>query len=87
MFGKKLLLGGRIIYSGVIKWRERMIDLTYDKEKIFKKLSELEKEIPVLLTRIRKAKIEVMNIQTLEDAKRFEEENDLDGDLMHIEVF
>ncbi len=64
-----------------------MPDLTYDKEKVFRKLSELEEEIPILLQRVKKAKIEVMKIQTLEDADRFQEENDLDGDLMHIEVF
>lgn len=66
---------------------EFMPDLTYDKEKVFRKLSELEEEIPILLQRVKKAKIEVMKIQTLEDADRFQEENDLDGDLMHIEVF
>lgn len=64
-----------------------MPDLTYDKEKVFRKLSELEEEIPILLQRVKKAKIEVMKIQTLEDADRFHEENDLDGDLIHIEVF
>lgn len=64
-----------------------MVDLTHDKEKVFRKLCELEEEIPILLQRIEKAKIEVMKIQTLEDAKRFEEENDLDDGFMHIEVF
>ena len=51
-----------------------MPDLTYDKEKVFRKLSELEEEIPILLQRVKKAKIEVMKIQTLEDADRFQEE-------------
>lgn len=63
------------------------MDLTYDKEKVFRKLCELEEEIPTLLQRIEKAKIEVMKIQTLEDAERFAEENDLDDGFMHIEVF
>ena len=66
---------------------KNVIDLTYDKEKVYRKLCELEQEIPILLKRIEKAKIEVMNIQTLEDAEKFEEENDLDGDFRHIEVF
>ena len=37
-----------------------MIDLTYDKEKVYRKLCELEEEIPILLKRIEKAKVEVI---------------------------
>ena len=32
-----------------------MPDLTYDKEKVFRKLSELEEEIPILLQRVKKS--------------------------------
>ena len=61
-----------------------MVDLTYDKEKVFRKLCELEEKMLILLQRIKKAKIEVMKIQTLEDAERFTEENDLNDGFMDI---
>ena len=64
-----------------------MIDLTYDKEKVLRKLKELKEEIPILLERIEKAEREIVNLQTLEDAKRYAEENDLNDGFMHIEVF
>ena len=64
-----------------------MIDLTYDKEKVLRKLKELKEEIPILLERIEKAEREIVNVQTLEDAKRYAEENDLNDGFMHIEVF
>lgn len=54
-----------------------MADLTYDKEKVLRKLKELKEEIPILLERIEKAEREIVNVQTLEDAKRYAEENDL----------
>ena len=64
-----------------------MIDLTYDKEKLLRKLKELKEEIPILLERIEKAEREIVNVQTLEDAARYAEENDLNDGFMHIEVF
>ena len=64
-----------------------MTDLTYDKEKVLRKLKELKEEIPILLERIEKAEREIVNVQTLEDAKRYAEENDLNDGFMHIEVF
>lgn len=64
-----------------------MVDLSYDKEKVLRDLGELKDEILILLQRIEKAEIEIVKVKTLEDAVRFEEENDLDGDLRHIEVF
>lgn len=64
-----------------------MIDLTYDKEKVLRKLKELKEEIPILLERIEKAEREIVNVQTLEDATRYAEENDLNEGFMHIEVF
>lgn len=64
-----------------------MADLTYDKEKVLRKLKELKEEIPILLKRIEKAEREIVNVQTLEDAKRYAEENDLNDGFMHIEVF
>ena len=64
-----------------------MVDLTYDKEKVLRKLKELKEEIPILLERIEKAEREIVNVQTLEDAKRYAEENDLNDGFMHIEVF
>ena len=48
-----------------------MADLTYDKEKVLRKLKELKEEIPILLERIEKAEREIVNVQTLEDAKRY----------------
>lgn len=64
-----------------------MIELTYDKEKVLRKLKELKEEIPILLERIEKAEREIVNVQTLEDAERYAEENDLNDGFMHIEVF
>lgn len=64
-----------------------MVDLTYDKKKVLRKLKELKEEIPILLERIEKAEKEIVNVQTLEDAERYAEENDLNEGFMHIEVF
>lgn len=64
-----------------------MVDLTYDKEKVLRKLKELKEEISILLERIEKAEKEIVNVQTLEDAERYAEENDLNDGFMHIEVF
>lgn len=64
-----------------------MVDLTYDKEKVLRKLKELKEEISVLLERIEKAEREIVNVQTLEDAERYADENDLDVGFMHISVF
>ena len=64
-----------------------MVDLTYDKEKVLRKLKELKEEISVLLERVEKAEREIVNVQTLEDAERYADENDLDIGFMHISVF
>lgn len=50
-------------------------------------LDELENEIKILSERIKKAREAVPTIQTIEDAQKFVEENDLEEGLEHIEIF
>ena len=52
-----------------------------------KMCEKLKEEIPILLERIEKAEREIVHVQTLEDAARYAEENDLNDGFMHIEIF
>lgn len=50
-------------------------------------LDELESEVKILSDRIKKARKIVPTIQTMEDVKKFNAENDLEEGLEHIELF
>lgn len=50
-------------------------------------LDELESEVKILSDRIKKAREIVPTIQTMEDVEKFNNENDLEEGLEHIEIF
>ena len=50
-------------------------------------LAELDAEIRILSDRIAKAREDLANVYTVDDAKRFDENCDLEKDLKHIQLF
>ena len=56
-------------------------------EEYEKNMYELLKDISTLLLSISKALEDVENIETEEDAKKFDKEHDLEEGLEHIELF
>lgn len=47
----------------------------------------MESEVKILSDRIKKAREIVPTIQTMEDVEKFNNENDLEEGLEHIEIF
>ncbi len=50
-------------------------------------LAELDAEIRILSDRIAKAREDLANVYTVDDAKRFDENCDLEKGLKHIQLF
>lgn len=50
-------------------------------------LTELDAEIRILSDRIAKAREDLANVYTVDDAKRFDENCDLEKGLKHIQLF
>lgn len=50
-------------------------------------LAELDAEIKTLSDRIAKAREDLANVYTMDDAKRFDENCDLEKGLKHIQLF
>lgn len=50
-------------------------------------LAELDAEIRILSDRITKAREDLANVYTVDDAKRFDENCDLEKGLKHIQLF
>lgn len=50
-------------------------------------LAELDAEIQILSDRIAKAREDLANVYTVDDAKRFEENCDFEKGLKHIQLF
>lgn len=50
-------------------------------------LDELQNDILILQSNIKKAKNELINVETEEDIEHFYEENDLEDGLKHISLF
>lgn len=50
-------------------------------------LTELDAEIRILSDRIEKAREDLANVYTVDDAKRFDENCDLEKGLKHIRLF
>ena len=50
-------------------------------------LAELDAEIQTLSDRITKAREDLANVYTVDDAKQFDESHDLEKGLKHIQLF
>lgn len=57
------------------------------KQEYLNTLSELQNEILLLQSKIKKAQNDLINVKTKEDMDRFRMENDLEKDLKHIILF
>lgn len=57
------------------------------KKELISVLAELEKETIELQRRIFKARVDLQNVSTYEEAKKFDETHDLEKELEHIRLF
>lgn len=57
------------------------------KDELLAVLAELDAEIKILSDRIAKAREDLANVYTMDDAKRFDENCDLEKGLKHIQLF
>ena len=57
------------------------------KDELLAVLAELDAEIKTLSDRISKAREDLANVYTMDDAKRFDENCDLEKGLKHIQLF
>lgn len=57
------------------------------KDELLAVLAELDAEIKTLSDRIAKAREDLANVYTMDDAKRFDENCDLEKGLKHIRLF
>ena len=57
------------------------------KDELLAVLAELDAEIKALSDRIAKAREDLANVYTMDDAKRFDENCDLEKGLKHIQLF
>lgn len=57
------------------------------KDELLAVLAELDAEIKTLSDRIEKAREDLANVYTMDDAKRFDENCDLEKGLKHIQLF
>lgn len=63
------------------------MDIEKIKQEYFNMLSELQNEMLLLQSRIKKAKNQLLNARTKEDIEQFRRENDLEEGLKHISLF
>ena len=65
-----------------------MNDMDIEKQKLelFAVLMELETEIKILSTNIAKAQVDLANVRTMDDAKEFDENHDLEEGLKYIRL-
>ena len=63
------------------------MDIEKKKVELFSVLMELETEIVILSRNIAKAYEDLANVKTLDDAKEFDENHDLEDGLKHIQLF
>lgn len=57
------------------------------KDELLAVLAELDAEIKTLSDRIAKVREDLANVYTMDDAKRFDENCDLEKGLKHIQLF
>lgn len=63
------------------------MDIEKKRAELLAILSELDAEIQILSDRITKAREDLANVYTVDDAKRFDESHDLEKGLKHIQLF
>lgn len=63
------------------------MDIEKKKAELFAILAELDDEIQTLSDRIIKAREDLANVYTVDDAKRFDENCDLEKGLKYIRLF
>ncbi|RKJ68722.1 hypothetical protein [Roseburia sp. 1XD42-69] len=63
------------------------MDIEKVKQEYFNTLSELQNEMLLLQSRIKKAKNQLLIAKTEEDIKQFRKANDLEEGLKHISLF
>lgn len=64
-----------------------MMNIEKKKDELLAVLAELDAEIKTLSDRIAKAREDLANVYTMDDAKRFDENCDLEKGLKHIQLF
>lgn len=63
------------------------MDIEKKKAELFAILAELDAEIQTLSDRVTKARKDLANVYTVDDAKRFDENHELEKGLKHIQLF
>ena len=63
------------------------MDIEKVKREYLNTLSELQNEMLLLQSRIKKAKKQLLNVKTEEDIEQFRKENDLEKGLKYITLF
>ena len=63
------------------------MDIKKKRNELLAILAELDVDIQTLSDRIIKAREDLVNIYTVDDAKRFDENYDLEKGLKHIQLF
>ena len=63
------------------------MDIEKQRDELLANLAELDADIQTLSDRIIKAREDLVNIYTVDDAKRFDENCDLEKGLKHIRLF
>lgn len=64
-----------------------MMDVEKKRDELLAILEELDAELQILSNRIAKAREDLANVYTVDDAKRFDENCDLEKGLKHIQLF
>lgn len=66
---------------------DKEMDIEKVKKEYLNTLSELQNEMLLLQSRIKKAKNQLIIVKTEEDLEQFRKENDLEDGLKHISLF
>ena len=64
-----------------------MMDVEKKRDELLSILDELDAELQILSDRIAKAREDLANVYTEDDARRFDENCDLEKGLKHIQLF
>lgn len=64
-----------------------MMDVEKKRDELLSILEELDAELQTLSDRVAKAREDLANVHTEDDAKRFDENHDLEKGLKHIQLF
>lgn len=64
-----------------------MMDVEKKRDELLAILAELDAEIRILSDRVAKAREDLANVYTVDDARRFDENCDLEKGLKHIQLF